>query len=394
MTENVLDRIGKWCDAEENLDQQGDPPKVIVAGDSPIELSVDIDTERVLLSHDVINEDPSAIYASEADALLTRRGTMLRGSVTVSQGTAQVHVEQPIYIDGFNRQTFLQAVHEMTAAVDAIAALQLASPQPVGRHGDTSPDPVVEPIVVASPDTTEAHAGTPEAASEATIDLIATPAWLSTHRTPSGGMRVWGQPDPTAEPTTRLDGKAAVRVHEERGAWARVTTEGGVGGWVDGRRLEAAKTTTSAGSTRPLRAGGLEVRPMLLVGGILVAVATFLSWFDTFGSTANGFDVPISFLWDTDATSGLSVGVATLVIGAAIAVAALWPKPVPPPAKRLGKVAGALALAIGVVFIVQVIRAVTDLGGSAADAFTDFLGIAAYMVVVGGVLALIGAKRA
>ena len=389
MAENVLERIGKWCDAEENLDQQGDRPIVIVAGDPPIELSVHIDAERVLLSHDGINEDPSATYASEADALLSRRGTMLRGSVTVSQGTAQVHVEQPIYVDGFNRQTFLQAVHEMTAAVDAIAAIQLASPQPAGRHGDTSRDPAV----ATSPDTTEAHAGTGEAASEATIDLIATPAWVSTHRTPSGGMRVWGQPDPTAEPMARLDGRAAVRVHEERGAWARVTTEAGVGGWVDGRRLEAAKAPTGAGAATPLLGGGLEIRPMLLAGGFLVVVTSFLSWFDTVGGTSNGFDVPIPFLWDTAAISGLSIGAVTLVIGAAIAVAALWPKPVPPFAIQVGRAAGAFALIIALLFVVQVFRGVSDDGGSVADAFTKFMGIAPYFLATGGVLALMGAKR-
>ncbi|MFQ5517656.1 MAG: SH3 domain-containing protein [Acidimicrobiia bacterium] len=64
--------------------------------------------------------------------------------------------------------------------------------------------------------------------------------WVGTHRVPDGGTRAWAEPHPEAAELARVEGGLAVRVVEERGAWARIETATGTAAWVDGRRLEQA----------------------------------------------------------------------------------------------------------------------------------------------------------
>jgi hypothetical protein len=131
--------------------------------------------------------------------------------------------------------------------------------------------------------------------------------------------------------------------------------------------------------------GGLAIRPVPLLGGALLIVATFLSWLD-FGVSSNGFDVPLAFLWDTGGTGDPRLGLITLILGIAAVLLALV-RQVP---ARLATVLGGLGVVVGVLFIIQVIRAIDEIGGSTGDAF-DALGIAPWFALAGGVLLLIGA---
>jgi hypothetical protein len=65
------------------------------------------------------------------------------------------------------------------------------------------------------------------------------PTASPTHRVGEGGAPGWERPDPTAPATVQLEAGAHVVVVEESGVWARIRTEDGWEGWVDGRLLRS-----------------------------------------------------------------------------------------------------------------------------------------------------------
>ena len=133
--------------------------------------------------------------------------------------------------------------------------------------------------------------------------------------------------------------------------------------------------------------GGLSVRILPAIGAIAAGIAVILPWLrNPFAGSANAFDVPMPFLWDYTSASSFDLAYVLLifaVLGLGVALFAQMDV-------RVAAVIGFLTLAIGVAFIIQVIRAISDGGGSAGDAFGDWIGFAPYVVTIGGTLMLVG----
>ena len=140
------------------------------------------------------------------------------------------------------------------------------------------------------------------------VQPAATP-WAPTHAVPAGGMNAWAEPNPQLQPVTRLAAGVQLRIDEQRGAWAKVTGSNMWTGWVDSRRLQlmgAASAVPSyapagAAATRPagmLDVGGLMIRPLPLIGGALLIVATFLTWLDFYKNSfhTTGFEQKFEML--------------------------------------------------------------------------------------------------
>jgi SH3-like domain-containing protein len=255
VSDDVLSRIAAWCSADPRLTFLEEGPAVEVAGEPPLRLELGMGEEEVLLSHrlEVIGVGDEA--AAEARALVNKRGSLMRGTAEVAGGRLEASLEYPIYLDGLNRQNFLLATQELAGAADALAGLgagvaEEVSHQPAGLEPE--PQPEVVPQVAAAADTIELAAPQQPA------------AFTPTHEVPTGGMSAWARPDPSLQPSARLEARVQLRVDETRGAWARVTGSNGWTGWVDARRLA------------PL--GGGEMAPAITTApGVAVAAATALS---------------------------------------------------------------------------------------------------------------------
>jgi hypothetical protein len=72
------------------------------------------------------------------------------------------------------------------------------------------------------------------------VPIQRTPAWVPTHRVPSGGMDAWNVPDGSGPPASRLPESLDLAVVSSVGDWAQVSAVNGWRGWVDGRRLTKA----------------------------------------------------------------------------------------------------------------------------------------------------------
>ncbi|HUU61802.1 MAG TPA: SH3 domain-containing protein [Acidimicrobiia bacterium] len=229
----------------------------------------------------------------------------------------------------------------------------------------------------------------------ATTPAVATPApvvtapmaaiWQATCQVPAGGLPAWATPDPAQAPVAQLAERVQLRVDETRGAWARVTGSNGWTGWVDGRRLAglgAGATTSGAGG---LALGGLKIRPLPLLGGIALIVATFLNWLQL--GSSNGFNVGLPFLWGgwEHGADAPDLGIFTLIIGIGAVLLAVLPRTSVPALRVLGLI----TVVIAVVFAIQVMLWAGDVGGGAGDAFTDGMSYAPYVALAGGILMLL-----
>lgn len=69
-------------------------------------------------------------------------------------------------------------------------------------------------------------------------------SWAPTHRAPPEGLDAWTSPDPAIAPDNDLAGGVQLQVVAEAGAWVQVRGETGWEGWVDGRLLEQADSSS------------------------------------------------------------------------------------------------------------------------------------------------------
>lgn len=125
-------------------------------------------------------------------------------------------------------------------------------------------------------------------------------------------------------------------------------------------------------------------------GGIAIAVSSWLAWIASVeGSpTESAFEGPAWFLIDNHATrAGLSLGILGLAVGIIVIVGAVMQG-----MGMLALIGGLLELLIVLLFTYQLNRAVNDFNdGPGVDVnLTDFLGLGAYVALVGAVLAIIG----
>lgn len=478
MSDDVLSRIAGWCAADPRLTFIEDGPAVEVAGDPPLRLGLGLGEEEILLSHRLGLAGAGEEAAAEALALVNKRGSLMRGTVQPEGDGLGVSVEYPIYLDGLTRQTFLLATQEVAGAVDAVNALggKAAAPAeavaPVTPQQPVTMEPEVQAAAVApiapAPEVIEMAAPAqpavftpthevpvggmsawprpdpslqPTARLEARVQLrvdetrgawarvtgsngwtgwvdarrlaplggaapiaatpvvaaapVVTPAvavtaqmpaiWQATCQVPAGGLPAWAAPDPAQAPVAQLAERVQLRVDETRGAWSRVSAENGWTGWVDGRRLAALGAAAAPRGAGGLAVGGLKIRPLPLIGGIAVIVATFLNWLQM--GSSNGFDIGLPFLWGGWEHGGddPNLGIFTLIIGIGAVLLAVLPRT----SMAAIRLLGLLAVVIAVTFAVQMMLWAGDLGGGAGDAFTDGMSYAPYVTLGGGILMLL-----
>jgi hypothetical protein len=366
--QEALDRAAAWLN-DENGTTVDDAGGVVIDGVRPLEIRLSADDARLVLTY--VAQEAGA-GASRADAVISafpERGTSLHAEAAVNKAGLTITVTNHVYLDGLTRQSVVTALNELVAAVDGFSETPLAETR---IHEVT-----MAPVDISTAEATEATE---------TAEASATDEWAATHRVPSTGMQAWAEPDPAQQPITRLAGGVELALAEQRGDWAHVVGSNGWMGWVDARRLGAIGSDDTAATASPATVGGLAIRPLPLIGAIAVIVSAFIPWVSGL-SDANSLEIALSFLWDTSASGQpylgyLIIGLGVIALGLSVAR-----KPMAP----LILVIGLLAVAVTGAFLVQMVRGITDSGGSAGDIF-DWIGIAPWVALVGGVLLTAGAN--
>ncbi len=368
--QKALEKVTDWLKGESGLtiDESG---AVVIDGDPPLELGLSADDGRVVITHVTTEEGAGAARADAVIAAFPDRGTTMHAAAAVDRAGVVITVTNHVYIDGLSRQTFMTALNELVAAVDTIGQTTVTETR---VHEPVTTGAAENPKTDTPPETTNPAAAAP------------TTGWNPTHRVPSAGMRAWAEPDPSQQPVTRLEPGVELVVAEQRGDWARVVGSNDWTGWIDARQLQeigATPATTSA----TVNLGGIELRPLPLVGAAALLLAAFLPWVSGFTSV-NSLDVALSFLWDLNAAGSPYLG--WLIIGIAVIALALAVMKKPNPS--LLRLMGFLAVAVTGAFMVQMYRGITDSGGTFGDVF-DFLGIAPWVSLGAGVVLIAGSKK-
>jgi len=371
VSDETLSRIAGWCEAAPDLEMDGST--VTVAGDRPIEISIESNDDAVVLNHTHAVDDVHEDFAEQAKALLGGRGSMLEGDLTTDKGGTRVEVRYPIYLDGLNRQTFLLAIRDITGTADSLSGISGATPA-----ATQAAEPATEPKAEPEAEETEAApaeepAAEPEAATAETVVVDEAAMWVATHTVPGGGISAWAEPDPGLAPVAKLAARVELQVNEQRGAWASVTGSNGWTGWVDARKLRklegAATARVAPASSAPVaaaaavttaRAGGLTLRPLALLGGLAMIIAAFLPWNAT-GTALDGtysipfgkaLDWPLAFVWNSLSPSQPSIGIVAVVLALIVLALAVLPKATPP----MTIAAGSVAALVGILFLLQLSR--------------------------------------
>lgn len=133
-----------------------------------------------------------------------------------------------------------------------------------------------------------------------------------------------------------------------------------------------------------------------LAGGVAGLVAVFLPWIGSGSMAPKAFDIPLAYLWSTNAApSDLSIGlVAVIAAGTVLGVLLLkLLGAMPASAARLATSLGGGALSVVVIaFLLQTIRQMMDFGVSFGDIIADFVGLGAWLALAGVVLIGVGSR--
>jgi len=125
----------------------------------------------------------------------------------------------------------------------------------------------------------------------------------------------------------------------------------------------------------------------LLAAVILVAGSAALPWIVSPSVRAAAYDIPVAFLYDLDAESG-GTPLAWIVVGLAVAILLGSSSPYLDWLRRLSGIA---ALLLPVAVMTQWLRFLSAAG--LVSAFWGFIGIGAYTIVAGGLLAMFSRSR-
>ena len=144
--------------------------------------------------------------------------------------------------------------------------------------------------------------------------------------------------------------------------------------------------STPAGTTRGATVG----RSLIVIGGALAALSSWLNWgakTRELGAARTAYTIPAKFVIDSDAgpgNPGLSLGIVVLVLGllvVAVAFSPWW--------KIAGLLLGAAVIVTGFLYVYQVRKVIQD--ANLGKSVRDFISIGPYLVVIGGLLAVVGA---
>jgi hypothetical protein len=157
-------------------------------------------------------------------------------------------------------------------------------------------------------------------------------------------------------------------------------------------------STPPPGYTAPAAAtssggGGLAISPIALgvcvIGAVLVIVSIFLNWIDIGSGQSisfNGREVPLDFLWDHTTTSEDPSLIVALIPAAVLILAGALKQ-----LRWLAAVGGLLAIVVAVLFLIQADSLLGDAPANIDLGYLDFIGIAPWFALVGGILGVVGA---
>ncbi len=117
-------------------------------------------------------------------------------------------------------------------------------------------------------------------------------------------------------------------------------------------------------------------RTVTVIAALAFAASAFLPWIDVGGQGANGFDVPMSFLWDEATAGGLDLGYLVVGIGGLGVLLSLAGK------SALRRLVGGLGVATVGLFAAQLSKLLEGSGTSASDSF----GTALYVGLVAAIV--------
>ncbi len=126
-----------------------------------------------------------------------------------------------------------------------------------------------------------------------------------------------------------------------------------------------------------MRSRVLEPSPVALLGGVLALISCFVAW----DGYDDSFDVPLQFLWDKDATDGVSLGVPLVSVAGAVALLAVSAVE---PFVFLRRLGGVVLLGVTALFVVQLGRRIGWDNLSAGN-----IEAGPYLAGAGGLLALL-----
>jgi hypothetical protein len=229
-------------------------------------------------------------------------------------------------------------------------------------------------------------------------------AFVPTHRVPPAGIDSWPRPDPQATTGPRIEGGLEVQVVDRLGDWAKVTFSNGWTAWVDGRLLVAGSATAARAGNAPrvssTKTGGSSIdlqaimadRPKAFAigGAALIVLSSILPWLRG-GGSSNSFKITLQFLFDYKTTSTGGVKVGWLLLAFAVAVVVVI---VRNGDERISRGVGIAAIAVSVLYVIQLQRwvsAVSD-SGAADVSLTDVVGFGVLPAVAGGVLVTFASK--
>jgi hypothetical protein len=123
----------------------------------------------------------------------------------------------------------------------------------------------------------------------------------------------------------------------------------------------------------------VALKPLPLVGGLLLIASSFLQWI-LGGGSATAFDVPVQALWDIETADGpVKLGFVLVAIGAIGGGLSLGQR-----TAWLRRLCGSIRVAIVLAFAVQIYRVIDGSGGSIGDVLTT-IGPGVYAALAGAV---------
>jgi hypothetical protein len=153
--------------------------------------------------------------------------------------------------------------------------------------------------------------------------------------------------------------------------------------------------STTAPATTGTARGFTIGRALIVIGGALVAVSSWLNWGAEFAAARfparTAYTIPAKFLIDSDVKvpgAGLNLGIVVLVLGLLIVIAAFSPY-----WKIAGVILGAAAAVVAILYAYQVRKIIHDAPPTspiAGKSFRDLISIGPYLEGGGGVLAAVG----
>lgn len=183
------------------------------------------------------------------------------------------------------------------------------------------------------------------------------------------------RPDPPDDPFAALEPELR---HEATRAPAAAASEGPTPAAPDERRPAPASGGGLAGR---LPFDPASVRPIpALLGAGAVLLGTFFAWITIARADGNAYDVPLEFLWNHRSASGggLKVGLLLLALAGAVGALCFLPEKV-----KIRRILGGAVLALTLIYIVQLQRALSA-AGDGAPGLISALGFGVLLTLLGG----------